>query len=222
MECWKSDFHRGIHAMSRHDPAGALGHFSRSLRDCPVARSGDLSRLLYYLGMALQRLGFPNSAIRSWLASQRAQKRRNTRALIERFANEYGMARQRSGELDDWQAFYSIQVMRYLRGFGKHALTSSAERCMLADIIREAWVSLQSCGSLEGKSAAEKSRIFQSTRIDFPLFYYSQVHDAVIPVNFRTGERVCAESKCFCGSGLSFLACCGRTPGEDEFSGGII
>jgi len=222
MECWDADFHRGIHALRRHEPALAVGHFSRAVRGCPVARSGELARLRYFLGMALQRLGFPHSAVRSWLAAPRAHKGRPPRALLQRFANDYGMAKQRSRELDDWQAFYSVQVMRYLRGFRKRALTSDAERCMLADIIREAWLSLLASGALAGKSAAQKSRLFQAARIDFPLFYHEQVYDPVINVDFRSRERVCAESRCFCGSGLPFLACCGRTPGEEELSSGIF
>src|SRR5512136_371569 len=107
MDCWHSDFHRGVTAMSRHDPGRAVGHFARALRDCPVARPRELSRLLYYLGMALRRLGFPNSAVRSWLAAQRAHRGRQTRELLARFANDYGMARQRSLDLDDWQAYYA-------------------------------------------------------------------------------------------------------------------
>ena len=39
------------------------------------------------------------------------------RQILERFANSYGMAKQCCGDLDDWQAFYSIHLLRYLRGF---------------------------------------------------------------------------------------------------------
>ena len=222
MECWQSDFRRGVIAMSRHDPGGAVGHFSRALRDCPVARPRELSRLLYYLGMALRRLGFPNSAVRSWLAAQRARRGKQTRELLARFANEYGMARQRSLDLDDWQAYYALQVKRYLRGFGKRAFSSPEERCVLADIIRDSWLALRGTGALEGRSSAEKSVVFQSTHIDFPLFYQGRVKDPVLQVDFRRGERVCADSPCFCGSGLPFLSCCGRTPGEDELGMGLF
>ena len=220
MECWKSDYHRGVISLSHHDPGGAVGHFSRALRECPVARTRELARLLYYLGMALRRLGFPNSAVRTWITSQRARRRKQTRELIQRFANGYGMAKQRSCDLDDWQAFYAMQVMRYLRCFGKRSFTSAEERCMLADIIRDAWLSLRDSGALEGKSPAEKSVLFQATTIDFPLFY--QAKDPVLRVDFRTGERLCGGSPCFCGSGLPFLSCCGRTPGEDELGSGFF
>jgi uncharacterized protein YchJ len=185
-----------------------------------VARNRDLARLLYYLGMALRRLGFPNSAVRTWITSQRARRDKQTRLLIRRFANGYGMAKQLSADLDDWQAFYAMQTKRYLRCFGKRSFSSAEERCALADIIRDSWLALRDSGALEGKSAAEKSVLFQATNIDFPLF--QQVKDPVVRVDFRTGERLSGESPCFCGSGLPFLACCGRTPGEEELEPGFF
>jgi hypothetical protein len=220
MECWSSDFHRGVIALSRHDPGSAVGHFSRALRECPVDRNRELARLLYYLGMALRRLGFPNSAVRTWITSQRARRHRQTRELIQRFANGYGMAKQRSGDLDDWQAFYAMQVKRYLRCFGKHAFSNAEERCVVADIIRDTWLMLRAGGALEGKSTAEKSLLFQAANIDFPLFH--QIEEPVLRVDFRSGERLCGGSPCFCGSGLPFQACCGRTPGEDELNVGFF
>jgi hypothetical protein len=170
--------------------------------------------------MALRRLGYPNSAVRTWITSQRARRQKQTRRLIQRFANGYGMAKQCSGDQDDWQAFYAMQAKRYLRCFGKRAFSSPEERCMLADIIRDSWLVMRDSGELEGKSTAEKSVLFQATNIDFPMF--QQVRDSVVRVDFRTGERVCGESICFCGSGLPFLTCCGRTPGEEELETGLF
>ena len=45
---------------------------------------------------------------------------------------------------------------------------------MLADIIRDSWLSLRESGTLEGKSTAEKSVLFQATNIDFPLFHQAE------------------------------------------------
>jgi hypothetical protein len=222
MECWTGDFHRGIHALARHDPAAAAMHLSRALKDCPVSSRRNLSQLLFYLGVALQRLGLSNSAIRAWIAAQRAHKLRRNRELLERYANHYGMAKQRCEDLDDWQAFYSIQLMRYLRGFNKRSLTSTAERSMLREIIRQHWASLIQSGALGGRSPEEKSEIFRAARIDFPLFYKGEETQPVLRVNFETGKKLKPGDRCFCGSGLPFLACCGRTPGEDELSIGIF
>jgi uncharacterized protein YchJ len=222
MECWKGDFHRGIHALARHDPAAAAMYLSRALKECPVSSRRSLSRLLFYLGVALQRLGLSNSAIRAWIASQRSRKLRRNRELLQRYANPYGMAKQGCDDLDDWQAFYSLQLTRYLRGFNKRTLTSATERSMLQEIIRERWTALKQSGVLEGRSPEEKSVVFRATRIDYPLFYMSDEKDPVLQVNFETGKKFRPGDRCFCGSGLPFLACCGRTPGEDELSIGIF
>jgi hypothetical protein len=222
MECWRGDYHRGIHALARHDPAAAAMHLSRALKDCPVSSRRSLSQLLFYLGVALQRLGLSNSAIRAWIAAQRAHKLRRNRELLERYANHYGMAKQSCDDLDDWQAFYSIQLMRYLRGFNKRTLTSSTERSMLREIIHQHWAGLLKSGVLAGRRPEEKSEIFRAARIDYPLFYMGEEKEPVLRVNFETGKRFKPGDRCFCGSGLPFLACCGRTPGEDELSIGIF
>jgi hypothetical protein len=85
------------------------------------------------------------------------------------------MAKQDCEAQDDWQAFYSIQLMRYLRGFKKRTLSNSSERSMIYDVIQEAWTELQSSGRLDGRSSGEKCEIFQNTKIDFPLFAEAQV-----------------------------------------------
>ena len=196
--------------------------FSRALHVCPVNRSEDLARLLYYLGIALKRLGLSNSAVRSWIAAHRIKRQRHSQELLERFANSYGMAKQDCPDQDDWQAFYSMQLMRYMRGFNRRTLSNEAERSMLLDIIRNYWDKLKASGRLEGKSPGEKSEIFKNTCIDFPLFFRGDPADAVLRVDFGTGRKLRPGDKCFCGSGLSYLSCCGRTPGEDELIIGIF
>lgn len=222
MENWRSSFHQGVRHLARHDAAGALPLFSRALQDCPSSQADDLTRVLYYLGITLKRLGYGNSAVRSWTASLRMKRKKHTRQLLERFANSYGMVKQGCGEQDDWQAFHSIQLLRYLRGFNRSSLTSSSERHMLAEIIHSYWEKLRDSGALAGKSCAEKMEVFQSVRIDFPLFCMDVGRDPVLRVDFSRGCKVRAGDSCPCGSGLAFLACCGRTPGEDELTIGLF
>jgi len=222
MKRWQSDFQRGRQALSKHDAGSALVLFSRSLQDCPVSDRTSLSRILFYLGLALQRLGLANSAVHSWIAAQRTKKGQLTEKLLRRFANSYGMAKQCSCEQDDWQAFYSIQLMRYLRGFNKRTLTSETERCLLGDLIKQYWLGLCSSDVLEGKSPEEKCEIFKAARIDFPLFYLPQDRESLLRVDFQAKRRLAGSDRCFCGSGLPFLSCCGRTPGEDELSIGLF
>jgi hypothetical protein len=184
MDRWTVDFHRGIRSLSGHDPASAVVHLSRAVQRCPVSRSEDLTKALYYLGVALKRIGYSNSAIRSWVTSHRMKKSRHTRALLDRFCNKYGMAKQECEEQDAWQAFYSIQLRRYLGGFKKRTLSDRVERSMIIDIVREAWNRLQESGVLQGCTPEEKYEIFQNTKIDFPLFYFGRLRDPVVQVNF--------------------------------------
>jgi hypothetical protein len=222
MDRWTNDFHRGIRSLSGHDPASAVLFLSRAVQKCPVTRPDELTKYLYYLGIALQRIGYGNTAIRSWVTSQRMKKRKHTRALLDRFCNYYGMAKQDCQDQDDWQAFYSIQLMRYLRGFAKRTLSDRAERSMIYDIVREAWKELRQSGALEGRTPEEKYEIFHNTKIDFPLFYYGRLQDPVVRVNFSEGRRYRAGDPCPCGSGLQYSCCCGRDLGEDELSIGLF
>lgn len=221
-ENWRRSFHQGVRHLARHDEAGALSLLSLALQDCPSSRSDEMTRVLYYLGITLKRLGYGNSAVRSWIASLRMKRSRHARQMLERFANSYGMAKQRCGDLDDWQAFYSIHLLRYLRGFNRRSLTSQTERRMLSEVIHSYWEKLRESGALEGKSCAEKLEIFQSMRIDFPLFCLDDGRDPVLRVDFLRGCKVRGADPCPCGSGLPFLACCGRTPGEDELAVGLF
>ena len=222
MEPWQTDIHRGLRQLSRHDPGGAVLHFAKALHLCPVDRSDDLAKLLYYLGIALKRLGLSNSAVRSWIVAHRTKRQRHTHELLERFANSYGMAKQSCPDQDDWQAFYSMQLMRYMRGFNRRTLSSENERKLLVEIIRTYWEKLKGSGALSGKTPAEKSEIFKNTCIDFPLFFRGNTVEPVLRVDFSTGRKLGPGDKCFCGSGLPYLACCGRTPGEDELMIGIF
>jgi hypothetical protein len=222
MAKWQGDFQRGIRMLARHDPGGALLFFSRSLKACPAKHCDELTHVLYYMGIALKRLGYSNSAVRSWITSLRMRRHKETRALLGRFCNCYGMAKQECGDQDDWQAFYSIQLMRYLRGFQKRTLSSRTERIVLRDIIGLYWRKLKGTGALAGKSPEQKCELFKSTHIDFPLFFEDQAEEPVLLVDFGTGRKVGLGDKCPCGSGLPYIACCGRTPGEDELAIGLF
>ena len=222
MDRWTVDFHRGIRYLSGHDPVRAIESLSRAVQKCPVYRSEQLTKALYYLGVALKRVGYSNSAIRSWVTSQKMKKSRHTRALLDRFCNDYGMAKRDCQAEDDWQAFYSIQLMRYLKGFEKRTLSDRVERSMILDIIREAWSRLQASGVLQGCTSEEKYEIFQNTKIDFPLFYYGSLRDPVVQINFSEGRKLRPGDPCPCGSGLPFRCCCGRNPAEEELSVGLF
>jgi hypothetical protein len=127
------------------------------------------------------------------------------------------MARQATCEQDDQQAFYGVQLSRYIRSKRSHKLGTRAEIDMIAELIDEYWAGLRKSRVLDEKSVEEKLRFFRDTLIVFP---YLSVPTAVktedLAVDFGHGRRIGATDRCVCGSGLPYRLCHGRTPGTDE------
>ena len=208
--------------LSRHDPHAALRSLERGLNACSVHHRRELSAILYYLGIALFRLGNRAGALRSWTTSSKLTKRGGyARLMLVRFSNPYGMVRQRTAELDDWKAFYAIQLKRYLDCKHTRKIGSFAEHDMISDLILEYWRELTKGGRLADKSPEEKIELFRQTQVIFPSFVIPEWGDlSVIPVNFARKTRVSASDRCSCGSGLPYMMCCGRTRGEEELLSG--
>ena len=215
---------RGLTALSKHHPAEAVQLLQQALENCPPSRTQELHRICFYLGIALRRLGFSQSAIKSWISCQRLNKRGHTRKMLLRLTNGYGMERQDTVEGDDWQAFYSIQAARYLLNKNKRTFSVEAEKDMIGDLIRDSWNQLQASGALIDKSSCEKLEVFRSVVIVFPTTVAAEpkAGESVIAVNFRTRRKVALTDRCICGSGLPFVQCCGRTPGKEELLSGIF
>ncbi len=215
-------FDRGIGSLARHNATDAIHFLQMALEKCPASSSRDLYRICLFLGVALKRMGFSQSAIRSWISCQRLNKRGHTRKMLARLTNCYGMERQANATEDDWQAFSSIQIARYLRRKNKRTFSTLAEKDMITDLIRDSWNGLQESGELEGKSTCDKMDIFRRVGIVFPtsLRSDSPENGPVIGVNFRTKKKLDPEEHCPCGSGLPFVLCCGRTPANEELLSG--
>jgi len=217
-------YQRGLRSLVHHNPADAVKSLQKALEDCPPSHSHDLYSICFYLGVALQKLGFCQSAIKSWVSCQRLNKRGYTRKMLSRYTNCYGMERQDSREADDWQAFTAIQIARYLLGKQKRTFSTLAEQDMIGDLIKDAWEDLRVSRVLEGKSGSEKVEAFRDVRIVFPSLVKSEPHvnGPVIAVNFQTKRKVGLSDRCSCGSGLPFIVCCGRTPGKEELLSGLF
>ncbi len=217
-------FDKGLASLARHNPAQAIHFLQMAMEMCPASRSRELYRICLFLGIALRRMGFSQSAIKSWTSCQRLNKRGHTRKMLARLTNSYGMERQASEEEDDWRAFSSIQTARYLMGKNKRTFSTLAEKDMISDLIRDHWADLLDSGELQGKSSCEKMSYFRKVSIVFPG---TGAHGAwqdpyVIGVNFQTRRKVELGERCLCGSGLSFALCCGRTPADEELLSGIF
>ncbi len=223
MASWSIFFDRGLYLLSRHNPQEAARQLERALQECPASQGSELHRICFFLGVALNRLGHPDTAIKSWMSCLRLKKRGHTRKLLSSFTNSYGMEKQKREELDDWKAFTSVQLTRYLLSKNKRVFSTQAEQDMVLDLIKDYWKSLSRSGALKGKTCAEKQSIFLHARIVFPTVLAPMYGgERVIPVNFRTQRKVNLLDRCSCGSGLPFNRCCGRTLGCEEVINGLF
>lgn len=220
-----SQLRRGVRELSRHNPESALKRFEAALNSCPVEDRECLEKVFYYLGFTLLRLGRPNGAVRSYRAAARLRKRpSHSSKMLRRFVNDYGMVRQSSSDLDDWRAFHSIHLERYLRSKRTRRVTSDAEADMIRDLISDYWKRIAAQGLLEGKCPQEKLKLFQSVNIVFPFYVtYSEASgDKIIPVDFLSKSRLSGTERCRCGSGIPYMMCCGRTHGTEELIRGTF
>ncbi len=221
MDLWQTKLNKGIYFLSRHEPCSALKSFYKALNECPISKGKSLSRLLFYLGITLKRLGYMNPAIKSWLASQKIKKSKYSLKMIKRFINEYGMERQSCAEEDDWKAFYSIQLSMYINGKKKRHFKTIAEKDMIKDLIYDHFSQLKTKDLLESRTPKQKNELFHRVKIVFPFLIMPEYRkESLIPVNFLHNKRVELKDRCPCGSGLSYMICCGRTLGEYELLNG--
>ncbi len=221
METWRVETDLGLLKLAKHRPRAALGHLARALESCPERRTADLARVLFYLGVTMRKLGMLNPALRSWIACQRLTKRGHGSKMLERYANAYGMEKQPSADEDDWQAFRSVQVRRYLRGRAGGRFQSSAEVGLVTDLVRDRWRELQGSHDLTRMSPADKCALFRAVTVDLPWVHVGEQGPA-IPIAFPLRPRAAFDARCPCGSGRPFGACCGRTVGADEIACGVF
>ncbi|HUI72605.1 MAG TPA: hypothetical protein VL354_18940, partial [Spirochaetia bacterium] len=206
---WSMHFDRGLRSLARHQPAQAIHFLQMAMEKCPASRSRELYRICLFLGVALKRMGFCQTAIKSWTSCQRLNKRGHTRKMLARLTNSYGMERRANAQEDDWQAFASIQTARYLAGKNKRTFSTLAEKDMIGDLIYDHWQVLVSSGDLEGKTSCDKLNFFRKVEIVFPGHGLpeSRPDPQVIGVNFQTRRKVELGERCMCGSGLPFALC---------------
>jgi hypothetical protein len=210
--------------LAHHRPEDAVRSLHAALEECPAAKPRELYNICFYLGIALRRIGYPQSAIKSWVSCQRLIKRGHIRKMLARYTNCYGMDRQASMEADDWQAFSAIQISQYLLCKNKHAFSSEAEKDMIIDLIRDAWDDFLRSNPIEGRSGSEKMQAFRTFHIVFPTMVLTEpnMNERIISVNFQTRQKVCLTDRCSCGSGLAYMMCCGRTQAKEELLTGVF
>ena len=172
MECWRSDFHRGVISLSRHDPGGAVGHFSRALRECPVARNTGSGQAAVLPGHGVAATGLPQlrGAHLDHLPARQA-------AQADPRADPAFRQRLRHGQAALPATWTTGRPSTRCRSSATCAASGSAPSA--APRSAACWpISSGSPGSRcaipapwRASSTAEKSALFQATNIDFPLFH---------------------------------------------------
>ena len=202
--------------LSRHRPEEAIGEFRAAAEVCTPRDRHGLSRILYYLGLALERSGYPSLAVKSWVSARKLERGGGVGRAYARWVNDYGMRRMPTPDADDYCAFKAAQIARYLSKRGSGRFGSRAEHDVVVDLIADAWATLRGSGMLIGLTAGRKMNVFRRARVDLPFLYLEDAIDtARSPVvgDFRRkalgAGRVSADGRCPCGSGESFLRCCG-------------
>jgi hypothetical protein len=222
-EPWHIAYVRGKTLLSRHDPEHALKYFEAALAKCPVDKAKDLGKILFFLGVTLQKLGMSSWALRSWSVARKLDKHNYSGKFLSRFANPYGMVKQGSRELDDLNAYYSVQLARYLSTKRSKKLGTDAEKDMIWDLISDGFRELRALREFESLASPEKLAIFKKHRLVFPTFAASVPAGVEsIPVDFTKKRKINFEDRCVCGSGAPYKLCCGRIPGMDELSDGVF
>ena len=222
-ETWRIALSKGKVFLSLHDPERALKSFELAVAECPVDHCHDLGKILFFLGITLKKLGMSGCALRSWSAASRLDKHPVSGKFLQRFSNYYGMIKQESQELDDWNAYHSIQLTKYLALKKSKKIGTDAERDMIYELICEGWEEMKENVDLSSMDNCEKLAAFSNHRIVFPaLTARKQESSTEIPVDFSKKRRITYDDRCYCGSGLPYRLCCGRIPDSDELVNGLF
>lgn len=203
---------QGKRALAAHDAAGAVRLLRVAVASCPADERRELARYLYWLSVALRRLGKEGLAVKALANAQRLEPRGRSRLLYARVANEYGMPRAACVEHDDYRAFCSIQLRKYLSGAPGGRFDSQDEIDAVLAIIAGAWLRLAEAKPFADASCDDKLRAFRDVSIEYPTLRERglRAEARVIPVDFFRGKALRADDRCACGSGLSYGMCCGR------------
>lgn len=206
----------GRRALAAHDPARALPHFRAAVDAVAPSERRELARNLYWLAITLNRLGKAELAIKALASAQKLEPRGRARALYCRISNEYGMARSSCREHDDYKAFFSIQLRRYLNSVPGAKFESGEEMEAVLAIIADAWIRLGRTRDLSLLNCADKLAVYQSAKIVFPEFGRFAGTARVLPGDFGSTAGVPRSGRCSCGSGLPSTRCCGRVSAPSE------
>lgn len=213
-----AEYEAGKRALAMHDPARALPLLRRALEAAHPDSRRVYAERVYWLSVALLKLGRDALAIKALASAQGLYPRGRVHDLYCRVSNEYGMPRASCAEHDDYKAFLAIQLRRYLAGVPGGRFASQAEIDAVLSLIAESWLRLSRDHDLGGSACADKVEAYRAWRIDFPALREGFSGGRVTVGDFRP-HAVAAHDpagRCPCGSGLPAQRCCARVQAPYE------
>ncbi len=173
---WRKYFEQACIYLEQHDPKSALHKFSEALRECPANEQKFLGKIIFYTGITFKKLGMDNCALKTWKSAMNIDKHSLSAKMFRRYSNNYGMPKQEDPEQDDYQAFLSIQTMKYLAGKTSGNFSTEAENDMVNDLITESWINLKQDPAVRNLDCDRKLDLFYSVKIYFPFIQVPKQH----------------------------------------------
>lgn len=216
----------GLRELEGHRPDRAVRSLRAAVEACPASRASELEKRLYWLAVALLRLDQPEIALKSLASAQKLRPRGRARKAYLVRVNCYGMPRRKSAELDDFYAFYSIHVCRFLAARVGGRFGSEAEKDLVTKLVTSAWLELKRSGRLAGIGPGGRLELMKRWSVAFPAMLAASMGRGLgacvdcgaepRAVDFRRKRALSPDDRCPCGSGLPFRLCCGRTQSDRE------
>ncbi len=197
----------------------ALQILHRIIEEPSLSDEHLLSHIFYDIGNILMKLGYKNEALSSWKSSLRIFPDHSLQNEILQFVNPYGMVNGEQSVHDDFKAFASVQMARYLALKQQGCFSSLAEADMVMDLISDHWADIIDSGLSNHLSCSQKLGLFHRYHIDFPLL--KQVESVEVVFDFQNNRLMESDTICNCGSGLPFYACCGSILDPKEYLIGL-
>ena len=197
----------------------SLYSFHSLLKECPFEEDEYLSQIFSYLGHILLDFGMDRQALSSLKKSLRASSCDSIKKEVLSLINSYGMIRNNNSFEDDFKAFISIQIKKYLEIKHQHRFGSKAEADMVMELLLDAWDEIKPLTTSMHSNLLNKLKVFKGYKIDFPIMSVNE--STVIVFNFTTKRVQKREDECICGSGLPYYACCGSVKEPKDYFLGL-
>lgn len=218
------DFIREIELAENEYSSGqfelSLERFERLAEYCHIEDHYNLSKIFYHIGNILMELGYQDQAIDSWKSSLRINPEGDIHSKVMNCINQYGMHKNRNSGEDDFKAFASIQISKYLKNKVNPRFGNLAEADVVMELIFESWRELSSQLNLSQIRCHRKIPLFEKYRIDFPIYEVVEQF-CEIEFNFKLKRRVKPSDECNCGSHLPYYACCGAIKEPNRLLDGL-